>query len=133
MAGGNIAQVGSALLQRADRQTAFVNFHRYAGDAVVFQYGAGAAVAGVFHRGGTARKQVGQAAQQVLHPGPDHDLIRCAVHAAVLAKVGGNLGAQVFIPLHITPLQQLRPLVHQLFLNAPPAAGREEGSIYTAS
>lgn len=86
------------MLQRADRQTAFVNFHRYAGDAVVFQYGAGAAVAGVFHRGGAARKQVCQAAQQVLHPGPDHDLIRCAVHAAVFAKVGGNLGAQVFIP-----------------------------------
>ena len=68
----------------------------------------------------------------IVNPGRDHDLIRCAVHAAVFAKVGGNLGAQVFIPLHITPLQQLRPLVHQFLLDAPPAAGRKEGSIYTA-
>ena len=122
----DVAHVGPAGFQPGHRQPLAVNVHQAAGQAAVFQHDAAARVAGVFdgrHRPG---QQVRQAAEQILDARADHDLLRRARHAAVGGQVRGDLHAQGAVALAFAALQKLRRLVQKLFLDAPPAARREQ-------
>ena len=132
VAGRQVAQVGAAGLQRLGGQPLGVDVHQRAGQGVVLQYGPGAGVAGVFHRRPAAGKQMGQTPQQILDAGAHHDLLRRALHPAIGGKIFGNLHPQGLVALHLATLQQFRPLVEQLPLDAPPAPGGEQGGVHAA-
>ena len=132
VAGGDVAKVGAAFLQPLHRQALAVDVHQPAGQAAVFQHGAGAQVAGVFHRRHAAREQMRQTPQQVLDARTHHHLFRCADHPPVGVQIGGDLFPQGGVPLHFPPLEQCRVLVQNVPLQASPASGGKQPGVHAA-
>ena len=122
VAGGDVAQVGPALLQPGRRQPPLVDVHAPAGDPAVLQDGAAPGVAGVLNGRRAAPEELGHQPQQVLHPGPHHDLSRGADHPPVGPQVVRQGPAQVLVPLAVAVGEELRPGVEQLLLDAAPGA-----------
>ena len=130
VAGRDVAEVGPALLQGRHRQAAAVDVHAAAGDAVIFQDGSGPVVARIFHRRHTPPQQLGHQAQQVLHPGPHHNLLRPTHHPPVGPEVVRQAGAQILIPLAVSVAEQFRAGVEQFLLNAAPGAKGKKRSVH---
>ena len=129
MAGRDVAHRRIRAVQCRHRKAVAVHRHTAAGHAVVFQHLLCAGVARRLHccRAGQQR---GQQAQQVFQTRTHHDLVRPALHAAILGKIIGQCLPQSRVALGIAVGEQLGRGIQQLLLQPRPGAEREQPRVH---
>ncbi len=88
-------------------------------------------ITGVFHRVNRLRAQKrDELAHQGLHPGAHHHLIRPAANAPVFREQNSQSVPQPCFPLGISPLQKLRGVIDDLFIELGPGGVGEGGNVH---
>ena len=91
----------------------------------------GGGVAGVFQGHGAALgKELEEEGEQVVGPGPHHDLLRGAAYPPVLGQQSRQGHPQRFIPLGVPWLEQSGVLVYRILVDAGPGGEGEHRGVH---